>query len=245
MKELYLLIFILFSLSACQSKTEKSVLIFSKTTRYYHESIPAGIAAIQKLGKQYNFKVDTTTDNSLFTKENLKKYNAIIFLSTTGNNLLDSAQKLNFQEYIRSGSGFVGIHSASASEKEWPWYGELVGAVFIDHPEPQIAQVLITNKNHNATKHLPSPWIWNDEWYNFKFNPKNVQIILSVDENTYKGGKHGSDHPVSWHHEFEGGRSFYTALGHFDSSFQDSLYLQHILWGIKYAMGESDNISRR
>ncbi len=162
-----------------QIQTKERVLVFTKTVRYHHESILEGVKAIQKMGKENDFGVDTTTMSNAFSEENLSKYDAVIFLSTSGN-LLDSVQKLSFQKYIRSGGGFVGIHSASASEKEWPWFGDLVGAVFTNHPDPQIGNVIVFDKNDPSTKNLPSPWIRKDEWYNFKNIRLNVHILLGV-----------------------------------------------------------------
>ncbi|RYF79671.1 MAG: ThuA domain-containing protein, partial [Chitinophagaceae bacterium] len=129
-------------LGASAQLSLKKVLVFSKTMRYHHESIPAGIAAIEKLGKENGFMVDTSTNSSSFNTSNLKQYKAVIFLSTTGN-VLDTIQKVAFQNFIRSGGGFVGIHSASSTEKSWQWYGKLLGAVFTDHPEPQNGTVWV------------------------------------------------------------------------------------------------------
>lgn len=235
MKKIFLVIMVCTVLCGYQIQTKERVLVFTKTMRYHHESISEGVKAIQKMGKENDFGVDTTTMSNAFSEENLSKYDAVIFLSTSGN-LLDSVQKLSFQKYIRSGGGFVGIHSASASEKEWPWFGDLVGAVFTNHPDPQIGNVIVFDKNDPSTKNLPSPWIRKDEWYNFKNIPLNVHILLGVDEQTYKGGENGNIHPLAWKHEFEGGRAFYTALGHFPEAYQDTLFTNHILQGIKYAM---------
>ena len=236
MKKIFLGIMASAILHGCQITAKKQILVFTKTTRYHHESIPAGIKAIQKMGLQNNFEVDTTTDSHKFSDQNLQKYSAVVFLSTSGE-LLDSVQQVSFQNYISSGGGFVGIHSASASEKEWPWFGELVGAVFTDHPEPQTGNVTVLDNDDPSTKDIPSPWIRKDEWYNFQKVPTNVHLLLGVDEKTYIGGKNGNVHPLAWKHEFDGGRAFYTALGHFSEAFQDTLFTHHILEGIKYAMG--------
>lgn len=218
--------------------TKKRVLIFSKTNGYYHESIPAGIDAIQELGKAHDFMVDTTTNGSLFTDDGLSRYAAIIFLSPSGN-VLDSVQKACFIRYIQAGGGFMGIHGASTIERDWKWYGQLVGAVFSDHPEPQYGTIIISDHNDPSTRHLPSKWIRKDEWYNFREIPVNVHVLLVVDEGTYEGGTHGEYHPLAWCHEFDGGRSFYTAIGHYADSYKDPLQMAHILAGIQYAMGDN------
>jgi type 1 glutamine amidotransferase len=229
-------IIVLLSTIAQAQPAHKRILVFSKTTRYHHESIPAGMAAIQKLGKVNGFAVDTTTNAAYFKEDSLKKYAAVVFLSTSGN-LLDTVQKTDFRRYIEAGGGYMGIHSASASEKEWVWYGQLVGAVFSDHPEPQPGVVVVADAKDPSTKKLPARWAWKDEWYNFREVPRNVHVLLMADETTYKGGKNGTYHPLAWYHQFDGGRAFYTALGHFDEAYSNPLYLGHILAGIEYAMG--------
>jgi type 1 glutamine amidotransferase len=216
--------------------SSKKVLVFSKTTGYHHQSIPAGIAAITKLGAVNGFGVDTTTNTDLFTDGNLKQYAALIFLSTSGN-LFDTVQKESLMRYIRDGGGFVGIHGASTSDKDWGWYGRLVGAVFTDHPKPQTANILVVDSTSPATRHLPRPWQRVDEWYNFKETPTGVHVLLCAGEHSYEGGKMGAYHPLAWYHNFEGGRSFYTALGHFDEAYSDPLFLKHLEKGIEWAMG--------
>lgn len=216
-------------------KTAKRVLIFSKTKGYHHASIPAGIAAIQKLGTENNFKVDTTTDASLFTKKNLKKYAAVIFVSTTGDVLNDEQQAV-FEKFIRSGGGFMGIHAATDTEYDWPWYNQLVGAYFKSHPKQQEAVFNVVDGTDISTKHLPAVWKRFDELYNFKSIQPGLHILITIDEKTYTGGENGDTHPMAWYHDFDGGRAFYTALGHTDESYADPLYLKHVLGGIQYAM---------
>ena len=200
------------------------------------QGIAAGKLAIIKLGKENNFLVDTTEDASVFTPENLKKYATVVFLSTTGN-VLDSIQQLAFEHYIKSGGGFVGIHSATDTEYDWPWYGQLVGAYFGSHPAQQTATFNIIDTNNIATRFLPRSWKRHDELYNFKWIGEGLHVLIKIDENSYTGGKNGDNHPMSWYHDFEGGRAFYTALGHDNTSFEDPLYLKHVLGGIEYALG--------
>ncbi len=215
---------------------KKRVLVFSKTAGFYHTSIPAGIAAIQKLGIENGFEVDTTKNAALFNTKNLKKYAAIIFLGTTGD-VFNEEQQSAFEKYIRSGGGYAGIHAATDTEYGWPWYGKLAGAWFINHPAQQEAILNVVNSNTIATKHLPEVWKRKDEWYNFKEISKDLNVLIKIDENSYKGGENGDNHPMSWYHAFDGGRAFYTALGHVDESFSDPLFIKHILGGIEYAMG--------
>lgn len=219
-----------------QAPSSKKVLVFSKTAGYHHQSIPAGVKAIQELGRQNNFEVDTTTDSTWFTEPVLKQYAAVVFVSPSGN-VFDTAQQADFERYIQAGGGFMGIHAATTVEYNWPWYGKLVGGFFDGHPKPQEATILVKDTSNAATKHLPLQWKRNDEWYNFRNMTDDLTILLTVDETTYTGGKHGAFHPLAWYHNFDGGRAFYTAVGHFPEAYSDPLVLQHILAGIQYAIG--------
>lgn len=227
---------LLLSFSNPLSAKKKRILVFSKTAGFYHSSIPVGIAAIQKLGLENDFDVDTTKDAAKITPVNLKKYAAVVFLNTTGD-IFNDDQQHAFEQYIKGGGGFVGVHSATDTEYDWPWYGKLVGAYFINHPEQQVANLNVINTKTIATKHLPETWERKDEWYNFKDINTDIKTLITIDENTYKGGGNGSNHPMAWYHDFDGGRSFYTGLGHVEESYSDPLFLKHLLGGIQYAMG--------
>ncbi|SDH50484.1 cytochrome c [Dyadobacter soli] len=237
-KIIILLLFLNLGSRACLAQSRPRVLIFSKTLRYYHESIPNGIQAIMKLGQSNGFDVDTTKSAEHFNDQNLQKYAAVIWLSTTGD-VLNAPQQEAFERYIRSGRGYVGIHSASASEKEWPWFGKLTGAVFTGHPpDPVSGVVQVTNRKDASTKHLPERWKWTDEWYNFNKRVPDVEVLFCADEKTYKGGTEGDYHPLAWKHAFDGGRAFYTALGHLPAAYDDPLFQKHLLGGIQYAIGK-------
>ena len=230
------------SLASCEKKREGNprVLVFSKTMGFEHASIPTGIAAIQKLGTENGFGVDTTKNAEAFTDETLKQYSAIIFLSTTGN-VLDHRQEAAFERYIQAGGGFVGIHAATDTEYDWGWYTKLVGGQFLSHPNgtPE-ADFIIKDKNFPATEFFTDTvWHRTDELYNFKKLNPDVNVLITVDESTYEGGENGDFHPMSWYHEFDGGRSFYTAAGHTDESFSEELFLKHVLGGIQYAIGKN------
>lgn len=216
------------------------VLIFSKTAAYRHASIPAGIRAIQKLGTSTaKFSTDASEDASLITATNLAQYAVVIFLQTSGD-FLNDEQLASLKAYVRSEKGFVGIHCASSGLKQVPWYGELVGAHFTDHPRPQHGTLKVENRDHFIVSGLPEKWKWFDEWYNFRSNPREkVSVLLSIDEGEYEGGTLGDDHPIAWCRQFEGGRSFYTSLGHFDEAYEDQTFLSHILNGILWAARES------
>jgi type 1 glutamine amidotransferase len=216
-------------------RKKPSVLVFNKTAGYHHTSIKQGQLAIIQLGNDNGFNVDTTSDASVFTKKGLSKYKAVIFLNTTGN-VLNDDQQTAFEDYIRSGKGFMGIHAATDTEYDWPWYAKLVGAQFSDHPKQQEAKLLISDNTHGSTAHLPATWQRKDEWYNFKNINPAIHVVMRVDEKSYTGGKNGDNHPMAWYHEYDGGRSFYTAIGHTDESYTDTNFLKHILGGIRYVI---------
>src|SRR5207344_424551 len=159
--------------------------IFSKYAGFHHLSIPAGILAIQKLGTENNFEVDTTRNADYFSEDSLRRYSAIVFLCTTGD-VLDYRQEAAFERYIQAGGGFVGIHSATDTEYDWGWYGRLVGAYFNGHPRPQEAVLKVLDSTNPATAHLPAEWKRTDEWYNFKKLNKDVKVLLSIDEKSYE-----------------------------------------------------------
>jgi cytochrome c len=229
---------------SCNSKRagKPRVLVFSKTAGYRHESIGTGKQAIIKLGQENGFEVDTTENADYFTEDSLKNYSAVIFLSTTGD-VLKGAQENDLERYIQAGGGFVGIHAATDTEYDWGWYGRLVGGYFESHPEQQEAVLKVVDGSHISTKHLPKEWKRKDEWYNFKKLSKDVHVLLTIDEKSYKGGKNGDNHPMAWYHDFDGGRAFYTELGHTNESYTEDNFLKHLLGGIQYAIGDNYNLN--
>ncbi|MFV2017556.1 ThuA domain-containing protein [Micromonospora sp. LOL_023] len=220
-----------------------SVLVFSKTVGFRHDSIPTGIAAIQQLGATNGFTVDTTENSAAFTDDNLANYRAVIWLSTTGD-VLDPDQQAAFERYIQAGGGYVGIHAASDTEYSWPWYGELVGAYFANHPANQSATVNVEDPAHPSTDGLPARWSRYDEWYNFQTNPRgDVHVLASLDESTYTAGAGamGADHPIAWCRDYDGGQSWYTGGGHTNESFAEPEFLDHLLGGIQSVAGVVDS----
>jgi type 1 glutamine amidotransferase len=245
MKKVALLLALLATVLLTNAQQKKRVLVFTRVQGYFHESIPAGIKAVQKLGIENNFVVDTTTDSLTFTDKNLKKYSALIFLSTSGRRLFTVEQQAVIKRYIQAGGGFMGIHCAACNysnlkpgDVDWPWYHQLVGATFTNHPAPALAGFDVVDRTNPATQHLPARWTWHEELYNFKDIQPDLHVLIKVDETTYKGGQVGKDHPMAWYHEFDGGRSFYVEQGHFAEAFSDPQYLKLILGGIQYAMGK-------
>ena len=225
------------------------ILVFSETAAFRHSSIDEGVTAIRKLGAENNFQVDASEDSSLFTDKNLALYDAVVFLSTTGD-VLNEQQQAAFERYIQAGGGYVGIHAASDTEYTWKWYGELVGAYFRGHPAQQTASIDIEDADDHSTLGLPERWTRFDEWYDFKpinfeqtgnldYSPRGqVHVLATLDESTYTGEATGTaDHPISWCQRFDGGRSWYTALGHTEASYLEPEFLRHILGGIEVAAG--------
>jgi len=229
------LTFILIFLLMAPINQEDKVLVFTKTMGYRHESIETGVVLLTELGKQNAFEVTHSEDANLFNEENLNQYKLVIFLSTTGD-ILNEEQQKSFETFIRKGGNFMGIHAAADTEYEWPWYGKLVGAYFLNHPEKSNAEVVKVNQNHLACKHLPERWSRYDEWYNYKSISPDINVLLQLDETTYEGGENGANHPISWYHEFEGGRSFYTGMGHTTESYAEPNFKQHLLGGILYCL---------
>jgi len=236
MKKL-IIICLLTGLSIIDAAAKTKVLVFCKTAGFHHNSIAVGVPAIMKLGAENGFEVDSTTNAEKFTTANLKQYAAVIFLSTTGN-VLNDAQQTAFEQYIKAGGGFVGVHAATDTEYDWAWYGKLVGAYFKSHPKQQEAVLHVVDRDFIATKHLPADWKRWDEWYNYKWIADDLHVLIKIDEKSYTGGENGDNHPMAWYHNFDGGRAFYTELGHTDESYADPLYLKHLLGGIQYAIGK-------
>jgi type 1 glutamine amidotransferase len=217
------------------------VLVFTKTKAYRHKNISDGVYALREIGKGI-FVVEQTEDSGVFTSDNLKRFSAVVFFSTTGD-VLNKEQQAAFEHYIHSGGGFVGIHAAADTEYDWPWYGQLVGAWFKDHTEVILATVRREDKTHISTIDFPDSWRRADEWYRFRTNPrKNVRVLVTVNDQDLGKVTMNGDHPISWMHEFEGGRAWYTGMGHTKESFLEPEFKKHVLGGIVWAMGIRANL---
>jgi uncharacterized protein len=204
------------------------LLVYTRTTGYRHACIPAGVQALRGLG---GFAVDATEE---FPAPALSGYAAIVFLSTSGT-VLDEAGRDAFMAYLASGGSWLGIHGASTTEYEWPWFEGVTGARFAQHPAVQAATVSVEDHGHPATSHLPARWARRDEWYDFRSNPRqNVHVLLTVDESSYCGGTMGADHPVAWCHTYGGGRCLYTALGHTPESFSEPAFVSHLRGALEW-----------
>jgi type 1 glutamine amidotransferase len=211
------------------------VLVFSRTAGFRHDAIPVGIQTIRDLGAANTFTVTATEDPAQFTTGNLTRFEAVVFLNTTGD-VLNAAQQTAFESYIRGGGGYVGVHAAADTEYDWPFYGELVGAYFASHPAIQPATVRTENRAHAATAGLSPAQVRTDEWYNFRTSARSSARVLStLDESSYSGGTMGADHPHTWCKTLQGGRSFYTGAGHTQAGYAEAGFRALLLGGIRYA----------
>ena len=240
-------VMVIFSSHAQQFKA----LLFTKVAGYHHESVNEAVDAFRWLSKRHDFELDWHQDpGKVFYEGGLDKYDVVIFCMTT-EDILNVEQQEVFKKFIQSGKGFVGIHTASDTEYDWPWYNELVGRMFYIHPHRQTALLKVENTNFPGMERWPEARWWTDEWYEFQeLKSDNLTYLLSVDESTYdinaswearpdrearvaKG--HGDFHPIAWYHEYDGGRAFYTALGHMAETYKDELFLEHIYGGVFWA----------
>lgn len=234
------------SWSGCSQKPSyqpSRLLVFSYTEGFRHQHIPLASEVIQELGQGMEIVIDTTENPADFNEENLAQYDAVIFLSTTGN-VFDRPQQVAFRRFVQNGGGYLGIHSASDTEYDWPWYGQLVGGYFTGHPAPQEAALDILDTSHPTVAHLPQRWTRFDEWYNFRFVNPDVIPLISIDETTYDVGNdtsEGDSHPIVWYHHFDGGRSYYIQPGHTDESWSEPAFVELVRSAMEWvAMSKSE-----
>lgn len=212
------------------------VLVFTRTMKYRHKSIPDGVLAVQRIGEGH-WNTEHTEDAGAFTADNLKRYAAVVFLSTTGD-VLDASQQKAFEDYIRGGGGYAGVHAAADTEYDWPWYGELVGAWFRDHTSVCENVVVVEDSKDVSMRDIPDMWAHTDEWYAFRTNPRpNVHVLGSIDDRRTGTSSMGGDHPITWKRRMDAGRSWYTGLGHTRESFNEPTMRRHLRGGIAWAAG--------
>ncbi|MDH5398471.1 MAG: ThuA domain-containing protein [Cyclobacteriaceae bacterium] len=226
--------------------TGKRILVYTKNGEgYVHDNIANSVKAIKEIGGVHGFAVDASDDPAIFSKGNLDKYAAIVFSNTNNEAFDNEEQKAVFQEYIRSGGGFVGIHSASGSERQWPWYWGLVGGKFIRHAPRQDFTVNVVDRGHPSTYFLPEKWERDDDecYYLQQLNPDN-HALLKADMTTVEDKKRveypavvfGDAVPLAWYHEYDGGKSWYTSLGHHIHHYDDPVFRRHLLGGLLWVM---------
>ena len=232
-------------------KKKKKVLIFTKNglslngkKGFVHKNISSSVKALEEICKLEKIETTVSEDAALFTDSNLAQYSAIIF-SNANNEVFDTeGQKKAFQNFIRNGGGFAAIHSANAVERDWPWYWALVGGKFKRHAPHQKFDVIVMEKNHPSTDFLGEKWAVNDEcYYSNNLNP-DIHVLLAADMTTVEDPKKleypsdffGDYFPLCWSHEFDGGRQWYTALGHDAETYDDPVFRKHLRGGILWVL---------
>lgn len=225
----------------------KSVLIYTRNGEgYVHDNIEASVEALEEICAGMGVSTEHTDDPAIFEKRRLKKFDAIIFSNSNNEAFLNEQQRDNFKAYIRSGKGFMSIHSAIASERQSDWFGQMSGGKFVRHPKLQPFDIKVIDSEHVSTVHLPEVWKWEDEcYYTNHLNPA-IHVLLAVDLTTmddpkkaeYPGDVFGDLFPLAWYHVFEGSRVFYTALGHKIAYYKDENFRKHLQGGIVWVLGE-------
>ena len=231
--------------SMAQRGGQFRALLFTKTAGFHHESIHEGVAAIKKLAQRHTFSVDWQDNPSIFSDERLKNYDVVIFLSTTSD-ILNDEQQAAMERFIQSGKGWVGVHAAADTEYEWEWYTKMVGMMFKIHPQQQTAYLNIEDHKFPGMQRFPERLLWTDEWYEYQkpYKSDDLHFLISIDEKSYDpntkwgdnvGKGMGDFHPMAWYHNYDGGRAFYTGLGHIGLVYEDPLFLDHLYGGIYWA----------
>lgn len=234
---------IILTLTTVASQQFRAILI-TETGGWHHPSITSATPAMEELAARHNFVLDRYQPGMKLTEEMLAPYDVAIFVNTTMD-IFDEAEQAAFEKFIQSGNGFVGVHAASDTEYDWEWYTKMVGHMFVIHPVVQTAMIDVSDRNFPGLERWPDRLLWTDEYY--EFTPAKTQglnYLLTIDESTYdpkadwgtkKGVGMGDFHPISWYHEYDGGRAFYTALGHMPEVYSDKLFLEHVYGGIYWA----------
>lgn len=230
-----------------QNRKEKRILVYTKNGEgYVHDNIASSVKAIKKLGKENGFYVDVSDDSEVFKKGNLEKYSCIVFSNTNNDVFSKDEEKVAFMRYIQAGGGYVGIHSACGTERNWQWFTKLTGGTFDVHAKFQEFTVKVIDHNHPSTKDLPDEWVLKDECYFVKDMNPAIHVLITNDLSTIEDDRKdtfptlfGNDFPGAWFHEYQGGRSWYTSYGHSPEDYEDLLFMKHILGGIIYAIGDN------
>ena len=218
------------ALGVATTAPDLNVLVYSRTAAFRHDCIPVGQAMFKELAAQHHFQVTCTEDASEFRPYNLRKFDAIVFLCTTGDCLNDSQQKA-MEAFLNAGGGYLGIHSAADTEYDWPFYGDMLGgAWFAGHPDIQDAEVKNEAPGHPTMKSWPSVFRRKDEWYNYRANPRGkCTVLASLNESSYQGGTMKGDHPIIWCREVGKGRAWYTGFGHTQESYKEQPF-RDMMW---------------
>lgn len=225
------------------------VLNFQADSGFQHDSKAEALAMVERLGRKNGWEVDTSAEPFFLNEGRFSNYDVVVFNNNCGTDkrIFSADQHRAIQSYIRSGGGFVGIHCAGAIWHEGgefqKWYEGLIGTRLVSHPQVQEAKLIVERTQHPCTAHLPRVWTITDEWHKFSYNPREkVNVLISLDESTYEGdesNKMGGDHPFTWYQYYDGGRSFFTSLGHTKEVYKNADYQQLVEAGIVWASGKT------
>lgn len=222
------------------------VLIYTKNGEgFVHDNIASSVKGLKKLAMDNGFTVDVSDDPSIFTPGNIDQYDLLIFSNTNNEAFDNQTQRDVFKNYIQQGGGLLGIHSASGSERDWPWFWKVIGGKFLRHSKFQSFSIVKIDPNHISAQVVPNTWVREDESYYLKELNPDIQVILATDltsieddkaKNEYPANTFGNYFPVTWCHNFDGGHQWYTSLGHRKDHYEDSVFMNHILSGIKWIL---------
>jgi len=227
----------------------KRVLFLTHSAGYRHDSIPVAVSALTEIARaDGRLEIVATEDVAMLSESTLRGFDAVLFF-TSGELPVSAAQKQSLLEFVRSGKGFGGVHSATDTFYTWPEYGELIGARFNGHPWVQTVRLDVEDPGHPAVGHLTPGFSVLDEIYQFRdFSRERKRVLLTLDARSVDlraAGVNGGteDFPLAWCGRFGSGRTFYTALGHFDGVWRDARFgrmmLEALLWMTWLRDGES------
>jgi len=223
------------------------ILYVTATYGFRHGSIDASIEVMQQLAADSGgvFAVDHTEDVSLINGNNLRNYDAIYFF-TSGELPLNDQQKADLLDFVRSGKGFGGSHSATDTLYTWPEYGEMIGGIFDGHPWTQEASEDVEDPENPIVQHLAPSFRALEEYYQFRnFSRDNVRVLLTLNTGTVDPGADGvnrtdGDFASVWIRRYGQGRVFYSAFGHFDDSFRLPMFRTMLTKALLWLVGEFD-----
>jgi len=241
--------FILFLLlgALTASAAGPRVLVYQRNGKgFVHDNLAASAAAIRELGARHGFGVEVSTNAAVFADANLQQYQAIVFANSNNEAFEIETQRAAFERFMRRGGGLVGIHSSTGSERNWSWFQQTQGAKFLRHSPMQQFTIEVLDRKHPATAHLNRTWVWTDECYFFTNVNPAMRVLLTVDTNTLRDAKLASTpaqkvngvYPLAWCFESDGGRHFYTSLGHKIEHYSEPVFRQHLLGGIQWVLGK-------
>ena len=240
-----ILMTMLYSCTHLAGGEQKRILIYTRNGEgYVHDNINASVKALREICKEIKVETEVSDNPESFTGENLSRFDAVIFSNTNNEAFLTEDQRIAFREYIESGKGFIGIHSACGSERSWPWFWAMLGGKFLRHPPLQAFDIKVIDKKHSSTSFLPDTWKWEDECYFVNNLNPDIHVLLAADlvtikdedKDEYPGKTFGDLFPIAWYHEYDGGREWYTVLGHKPEHYSDILFRKHLAGGIKWVL---------